>query len=217
LNVHDLHAIRAAVADLDEAKALSLVDQALAAGETSKDIIRAVQEGLRTVGERYENKEIYLAGLIMAGEIFRGAMELARPGLEDEPAGQASGKVLLGTVAGDIHDIGKNMAALAFQILGYTVEDLGVNVEPERFLEAARLSEPDIVGMSGLLVVAFDAMQRTIALLREHAGELAKTPLFIIGGGTINEQVARHVGTDLWTDDAIEGARRCHELLERSR
>ncbi len=213
--MNDLQAIRTAVTDLDEKRVLSLVQGALDAGEDSADIVHAVQDGLRTVGERYERKEIYLAGLIMAGEIFRGAMELAQPGLEDELSGNAYGRVLLGTVAGDIHDIGKNMAALAFRMLGFTVEDLGVNVSPETFLEAARRFKPDIVGMSGLLVVAFDAMQRTVTLFREHADELTVTPLFVIGGGTISEQVARYVGADLWTDDAMEGARRCQEALER--
>jgi methylmalonyl-CoA mutase cobalamin-binding domain/chain len=217
MKVNDLQDIRTAVTDLDEKRVLSLVEEALAAGEDSADIVHAVQDGLRTVGERYERKEIYLAGLIMAGEIFRGAMELAQPGLEDELSGNAYGRVLLGTVAGDIHDIGKNMAALAFRMLGFTVEDLGVNVSPETFLEAARQFKPDIVGMSGLLVVAFDAMQRTVTLFREHADELTVTPLFVIGGGTISEQVARYVGADLWTDDAMEGARRCQEALERRR
>jgi methylmalonyl-CoA mutase cobalamin-binding domain/chain len=217
MKVRSLQAIRKAVADLDEQRVLSLVDEALAAGENSGEVVHAIQDGLRTVGERYERKEIYLAGLIMAGEIFRGAMELARPGLEDELAGTAFGRVLLGTVAGDIHDIGKNMAALAFRMLGFTVEDLGVNVPPEKFLEAAQQFKPDIVGMSGLLVVAFDAMQRTVDLFREHADELDVTPLFVIGGGTISEQVARYVGAELWTDDAMEGARRCQKALENRR
>jgi methanogenic corrinoid protein MtbC1 len=214
--VHDLSAIRTAVAGLDEKSAIALVEEALAAGENSVDIIHAIQDGLRTVGERYERKEIYLAGLIMAGEIFRGAMELAQPGLEDEFAGNARGRVLLGTVAGDIHDIGKNMAALAFRMFGFTVEDLGVNVPKEKFLEAAKRFQPDIVGMSGLLSLAFTAMQETIALLREHAAAFAKMPICIIGGSTIDEQVARYVGTDLWTDDAMAGARLCQEALEKS-
>jgi methanogenic corrinoid protein MtbC1 len=187
----------------------------LAAGESSLDIIHAVQDGLRSVGERYERKEIFLAGLIMAGEIFRDVMDLAQAGLEDELSGDASGRVLLGTVAGDIHDIGKNMAALAFRMFGFTVEDLGVNVPPQRFLEAATRFRPDIVGMSGLLLVAFTSMQETIALLKEHAAELDPVPVVVIGGGTINDQVARYVGADLWTDDAMAGVRLCQEALEK--
>ncbi len=211
----DPAAITRAVSDLDESTALALVEEAVAVHEDPAEIIHAVQDGLRAVGERYESKDIYLSGLIMAGEIFRGAMEMVKPGLEEELVGDAYGRVLLGTVAGDIHDIGKNLAALAFRMLGFTVHDLGVNVPPQKFLEAAREFKPDIVGMSGLLTVAFDAMQQTIALLKEHADELAKAPLYVIGGGTINEQVARYVGADLWTDDAMEGARQCQQALER--
>jgi methylmalonyl-CoA mutase cobalamin-binding domain/chain len=168
----------------------------------------------RSVGERYEQKDIYLSGLIMAGEIFRSVMTVAQPGLEDELAGDASGRVLLGTVAGDIHDIGKNIAALAFRMFGFTVEDLGVNVPPETFLEAAKSFRPDIVGLSGLLSVAFTAMHDTVEIFTAHLAELAPKPVIVIGGGTIDEQVARYVGADLWTDDAMEGVRLCRRALE---
>ena len=148
-------------------------------------------------------------------------MELAQPGLENELekelVGSASGRVLLGTVAGDIHDIGKNMAALAFRMFGFTVEDLGVNVPAERFLEAAGEFKPDIVGLSGLLSVAFTAMHDTVALFRENASEQSGTPLFVIGGGTIDEHVAGYVGADLWTNDAMEGVRLCQSILENRR
>jgi methanogenic corrinoid protein MtbC1 len=214
LNVQDLDAISAAVADLDDKAVLRLVKEALSAGESSVDVVHAVEAGMRTVGERYEQKDIYLAGLIMAGEIFRSVMELAQPGWENELVGNASGRVLLGTVAGDIHDIGKNMAALALRMFGFTVEDLGVNVPPEIFLEAAKSFRPDIVGLSGLLSVAFTAMRDTVALFREHASDFEAVPIFVIGGGTIDEQVARYVGADLWTDDAMEGVRLCQRALE---
>lgn len=215
MNSRNLANIRKSVAELDETKVVTLVRDALATGVSSVDIIHAVQEGLRDVGERYERKEIFLAGLIMAGEIFRDVMDLAQTGLEDELSGDASGRVLLGTVAGDIHDIGKNMAALAFRMFGFTVEDLGVNVPAERFLEAAKSFRPDIIGMSGLLLVAFTSMQETIALLKEHTAELDPKPVLVIGGGTINDQVARYVGADLWTDDAMAGVRLCQQALEK--
>ncbi len=157
-----LQTISAAVAALDEKTAVRLVEAAVAEGGNSVDIVRAVQEGMRTVGERYEQQDIYLSGLIMAAEIFRSVMAIAQPGLEAELQGDASGRVLLGTVAGDIHDIGKNMAALAFRMFGFTVEDLGVNVPPEVFLQAARTFKPDIVGLSGLLSLAFTAMRDTV-------------------------------------------------------
>jgi len=213
-SVRNMDAISAAVAQLDQKRVLELVREALAAGENSVDVVHVVEAGMRTVGERYERKEIFLSGLIMAGEIFRSVMEFAQPGLEDEMVGNASGRVLLGTVAGDIHDIGKNMAGLAFHLYGFTVEDLGVNVPPETFIEAAKRFKPDIVGLSGLISIAFTAMRDTVALFREREAEFAVMPVFVIGGGTIDENVANYVRTDYWTGDAMEGVRLCQRVLE---
>lgn len=209
-----LDAISAAVAGLDEKTVIRLAKEALAAGETSVDVVRAVEAGMRTVGERYEHRDIYLAGLIMAGEIFNGVMEFAQPGLESELVGNASGRVLLGTVAGDIHDIGKNTARLAFRTYGFTVEDLGENVPPEDFFAAAKRFKPDIVGLSGLVSVAFTSMRSTVALFRERAAELEQMPFLVIGGGTIDEHVAHYVDADYWTNDAMEGVRLCQQALE---
>lgn len=209
--------IRAAVAALDYQAAIELVGQAQARGESAADIVHATQAGMRAVGERYEREEIFLSGLIMAGEIFRGVMELVQPDWESSLQGGASGSVLLGTVAGDIHDLGKNMAALAFRAFGFAVEDLGVDVPPEEFLAAARRLNPDIIGMSGLVTIAFSSMRETVALVREHEAELANPPLTVIGGATVDENVARYVGADHWTNDAMEGVRICQRLIEGRR
>ena len=212
-----MESITAAVAALDYGSTLTLVRDALAEGESAADIVRATQAGLQVVGERYERQEIFLSGLIMAGEIFRGVMEMVQPDWESSLEGGASGRVLLGTVAGDIHDLGKNMAALAFRAFGFGVEDLGVNVPPQAFLEAARRTRPDIVGISGLLTLAFDSMRDTIALIRQDAAELGRMPLFVIGGATIDEHIARYTGADHWTNDAMEGVRICQRMLEATK
>ena len=209
-----LAGITTAVAALDERQSIALVKQALEGGESSVRIVRAAQDGMQTVGLRYEQQDIFLAGLIMAGEIFRAIMDLAQPGLENELVGDASGHVLLGTVAGDIHDIGKNMAALTFRMFGFTVDDLGTNVSPERFLEAVKAASPDIVGMSGLLSAAFTSMRDTVALIKSHADELTRVPVTIVGGGTIDEIAARYIGADHWTTDAMEGVRICQGFME---
>jgi dimethylamine corrinoid protein len=210
----EMQALTAAVAALDDKSARRLVQEAVDRGETTEAIVQATKDGLQEVGERYERQEIFLSGLIMAGEIFRGVMDLVLPDWESEaPSDGGSGKVLLGTVAGDIHDLGKNMASLTFRAFGFTVEDLGVNVPPEDFLEAARHFKPDIIGMSGLLSLAFDSMQETVQLLRAHADEL-DSPLLVIGGATIDEHVAGWVGADHWTNDAMEGVRICQRMLE---
>jgi len=210
-----LASLSEAVGALDEKRALLLVEEALATGRSSAAVLRAVEQGMRTVGERYETEEIFLAGLIMAGEIFRGTMALARPGLEERHDTEAQGRVLIGTVAGDIHDIGKNVAVLALQSFGFVVKDLGVNVPPERFVEEAEAFAPDIIGLSGLLTGAFASMRNTVELLREHTKGLVTPPAIIIGGGTLDEQVAKQIGADLWTNDAMQGVRLCEELLER--
>lgn len=211
-----LQMISDAVSSLDDREAIRWVKHALSIGDGSMEILRAAEQGMRGVGRRYEEHEFFLAGLIMAGEIFRGVMELTLPGLEDEVEGRGAGCVVLGTVAGDIHDIGKDLVGLVFRANGFTVKDLGVNVPPGRFLEAARTLHPDIVGMSGLLSGAFVSMRTTVRLLREHASELDPVPVTIIGGETIDEQVAEYVGADHWTTDAIEGVRICRRVMERS-
>jgi methanogenic corrinoid protein MtbC1 len=209
--------ITAAVAALDYTSALRLVNEALGRGETAVDIVRATQAGLQVVGERYERQEIFLSGLIMAGEIFRGVMEIVQPEWESNLHGGASGRVLLGTVLGDIHDLGKNMAALTFRAFGFAVEDLGVDVPPQDFLKAALRGKPDIIGLSGLLTLAFNSMRETVALIQDHGAELGGAPLIVIGGATIDEHVARYVGADHWTNDAMDGVRLCQRLLESRR
>lgn len=212
-----LAALSAAVAALREKEALALVKAARDRGESSMTILRAVKDGMQAVGRRYEDEEIFLSGLIMAAEIFRGAMEIAPLDTPEEASAATSGRLLIGTVAGDIHDIGKSVAALTFRSFGFTVKDLGVNVPPARFLEEALSFAPDIIGLSGLLSTAFTSMRDTVALLREHAADLTPSPLIILGGATIDETVARYVGTDLWTTDAMHGVRLCQELLQTRR
>lgn len=214
LQKRHLQMISDAVSALDDREAIRWVKHAQSIGESSLEIVRAAEQGMHGVGQRYEDQEFFLAGLIMAGEIFRSVMELVLAGLEGEIIGDGTGRVLLGTVAGDIHDIGKDLVGLVFRANGFTVKDLGVNVSPERFLEATRTFSPDIVGMSGLLSGAFTAMRSTVQLLKEHASELDPVPVTIIGGETIDDQVARYVGADYWTIDAIEGVHICQRIME---
>lgn len=176
------------------------------------EITRAGEHGMRRVGERYEQGVYFLSGLIMAGEIFKEIVALVQPGLEIELSGDASGRVLLGTVAGDIHDIGKNIVSMALRGFGFTVEDLGVDVSPERFVEAARSCHPDIIGLSGLTSASYESMRLAIKALR--AGDIDRVgdiPI-VIGGAAVNRQVADFVGADHWSTDAMEGVRICERL-----
>jgi methanogenic corrinoid protein MtbC1 len=201
------------VAELNEQAVLALAQERLSDGDDPLSIVEDCQEGMRRVGERYEQGRYYLSGLIMAGEIFREVMELAQPVIEAQISGEKSGRVLLGTVQGDIHDIGKNIQGMLLSCHGFTVYDLGVDVPPAEFLAQAKKVKPDIIGLSGLLTSSYDVMRDTITLIREPTvPELADLPI-IIGGTSINEQVCQYVGADHWVVNSMEGVRLCQRLL----
>jgi len=153
-----------------------------------------------------------LAGLIMAGEIFGQVMELLRPVVRRQISDRASGCILLGTVKGDIHDLGKNIVNMLLSCHHFAVHDLGVDVSPATFAQQAAQVQPHIVGLSGLLTSAYDAMQETVALLRTQGYE---GPI-IIGGGQISEEVCQYVGADYWTTDGVAGVELCKRLIAAS-
>lgn len=202
------------VADLEEQKVLELVRQRIESDEDPLTIVEDCQEGLREVGERYERREYYLSGLIMAGEIFREVMEILTSFIEVLFTGQESGLILLGTVQGDIHDIGKNNLSLLLTSYGFTVHDLGVDVSAQEFLNKALEIRPHIIGLSGLLTSSFDSMRETIELIRSiDEPQITSTPI-VIGGNQIDEQVCQYVGADAWVTDAMSGVRLCQKWLE---
>jgi methanogenic corrinoid protein MtbC1 len=201
------------VADLMEQETLDLVRVRLEEKDDPLTIVEDCQEGLRLVGERYERQEYYLSGLIMAGEIFREVMELLSPVIEGSFIGSESGVILLGTVEGDIHDIGKNNLSLLLTCYGFTVHDLGVDVPPAEFLRMALQIQPDIIGLSGLLTSSYDSMLETIRLLRASPDLKIAEASIVIGGNQLNEQVSQYVGADGWVTDAMEGVRLCQKIM----
>jgi methanogenic corrinoid protein MtbC1 len=199
--------------ELEENAVLSLVAEWLVVGDDPLEIIDAAQQAMRLVGERYEERQYYISGMMMAGEIFREVMELVEPVLVKRFRGSESGHILLGTVEGDIHDIGKNIFNTLLRCHGFTVTDLGVDVPPARFVEKAIQIRPDIIALSGLLTISYDAMKFTIQRVRqlEDPG-LRRTP-FIIGGGTVNSMVCAFVGAEYWASDAMYGVQLCRQIL----
>jgi methylmalonyl-CoA mutase cobalamin-binding domain/chain len=205
------------LADLDEDAVLDLVRRRIVTGDDPLGIVEECNAGMRLVGERYERGEFYVSGLIMSGEIFREVVELVKPFLTKRPVAQMSGRILLGTVHSDIHDIGKNMAGMLLACYGFTVIDLGVDVPPAEFVAQAAQVKPDIVGLSGLITASFEAMKETVAALRSEGQ--AQRPAFpiVIGGGMIDDQVCRYVGADYWAPDAMSGVRLCQRLLKETK
>jgi methanogenic corrinoid protein MtbC1 len=199
-----------AIADLNEELALKLVKEQLEDNEDPLKLIAKCQEGLFQVGERYSQRKYFLSGLIMGGEIFCEAMEQIRPAMEYQISGTSSGKVLLGTVMGDVHDIGKNIFKLLLTCYKTTVYDLGVDVSPKEFLRQAKKLKPDILGLSGLITKAYDSMRETVELFRKEGYQIP----IIIGGSQINESVFRYTKADFWANDANKGVTICLRLFK---
>jgi methanogenic corrinoid protein MtbC1 len=203
------------VANLEEDAVLELVQQRLDAGDDPLQIIEECNEGLREVGQRYEKGEYFIAGLIMSGEIFREVVELVHPLLEKQVSGNSSGRVLVGTVSGDIHDLGKNMFGMLLACHGFQVIDLGVDVPPVEFAAKVIEIKPDFVGLSGLITASYETMKETVAMLRSESRKHNLSFPIIIGGGFIDDQICQYVEADYWMPDAMAGVRLCEKLSSK--
>lgn len=203
------------VADLEEDAALELVNQRIQAGDDPMQIIAECNEAMREVGHRYEKGEYFVAGLIMSGEIFREVVDLILPLLEHDSDGETYGRALVGTVSGDIHDIGKNMFGMLLACHGFEVIDLGVDVPPAVFAAKAVEVKPDFVGLSGLITASFEKMRETVTVLRSEAQQHGLSFPIIIGGGSIDDHICQYVGADYWMPDAMAGVRLCEKLLSK--
>ena len=204
------------VADLDEDAVLDVVRQRIDAGGDPMTIINECNDGMREVGQRYEDGDYFVAGLIMSGEIFREVVELVQPLIPAESANSAAARVLVGTVAGDIHDIGKNIFGMLLTCHGFEVVDLGVDVPPEVFVAKVIEIQPDIIGLSGLITASFETMRETVSLLRAAMQKNELQIPIIIGGSMVDEQVREYVNADHWMSDAMGGVRLCEDLIHKA-
>ena len=212
-----VEALTEAIAEMDEVMALRLVGELVDAGASRSAVLQAANAALQTVGERYERKEYFLSALIVGGEIFKRVVEMLGPETRGDRPGTIVGKVLLGTVEGDLHDIGKNMAATALSGLGFEVRDIGVDIPSAQFVEEVREYEPDILGLSGVLIpIAAIAMRKTVEVVQADRAEAGEMP-FVIIGGRVDQAIADYVRSDSWTTDAMEGARICQRFMEAKR
>ncbi len=209
-----VEALTTAIVEMDEVAALGLVDELLNLGASRAAIVQAATAALGIVGERYERKEYFLSALIVGGDIFRRVVEVMGPRAQSNKSESVLGRVLLGTVEGDLHDIGKNMAATVLTGLGFDVRDLGVDIPSAQFVEQVREYEPDILGLSGILIpTAATAMRKTVEAVRADRAEAGRMP-FVIIGGRVDQAIADHVRSDSWTTDAMEGGRICQGFME---
>jgi len=179
-------------------------------GVNPLEILEECRKGMLTVGERFEKGEFFLSEMIMAAEIYKQVTEKIKPYLISSTS-KAKGRIVIGTVEGDIHDIGKNIFIALLEVEGFDVVDLGVDVLPERFVEAIRVHNPNITGMSCLLSTSIEAMKVTVDAIVE-AGLRNKTRI-IIGGGRLEKHAAEYIKPDAYTDNAAQGVKICLELM----
>jgi methanogenic corrinoid protein MtbC1 len=198
----DLVRLTSLLGDLDEEPLMKLVEARLAAGDDPMSVVAACRDGMEIVGKRFAAQEYFVSDLIVSAELFNNIMKIIGPRL---PAGSGEGggpKVVFGTVLGDIHDIGKNLVIAMLRCNGFQVYDVGINVPPQVFVDKVKETGAGLVGLSGLLTIAYPAMENTIKALA--AAGLRNRVKVMVGGGLVDEFVCRHVGADGWGHDAME-------------
>ncbi|MFX1477645.1 MAG: B12-binding domain-containing protein [Promethearchaeota archaeon] len=202
-----------AMADLDRTKVLEIVKEEIKKKTDPLKIIESLSEGVKIVGDYFEKKEYFLAELITGGDIFENAFQELKPLLEKSNSTvQSKGKIVIGTVYGDVHDIGKNIVKTMLNATGFSVEDLGVDVPPEKFIEAAKRPEIKILGLSALLTVAIDSVSEIIRRLeRENLRDKIK---IIVGGSAFTEVIAEKLNVDAYGRDPQEAVNICKKFLD---
>lgn len=194
--------LREALLELREEDVLRLVKERIAGGVDPLLMVEECRQAMELVGKRFECKEYFITELIVSGEIFNQAMELIEPGLRASGGLKTLGKMVLGTVQGDIHEIGKNIVRTMLRCSGFEVYDLGVDVPPQKFVQAVQDTGSAILGLSSLMTTSFNAMKETVELIGQ-AG-LRKEVKIMVGGGPVNEMVREYVGADACAKDVAE-------------
>ena len=200
-----------ALANLNEDEVARLVQKEFDAGVDAMSILNECRKGMDIVGERYKSGEYFLSELIVSSEIFKEAIKVIEPQLQAGREGDKPTKIVLGTVKGDIHNIGKDIVAILLKAAGFEVYDLGIDVAPGAFVDKLKETEAPILGMSGLLTPSFESMKETVQAV-EAAGLRDKVKI-IIGGGIVTELVKRHTGADAFTGDGLEGVEICKKFV----
>jgi methanogenic corrinoid protein MtbC1 len=205
----DLQKLKQAMGDLDEDLVNEIIGKFVAGGPTqeqAQEVVAVCQQGMEIVGDNFEKGEYFVGDLIFAGELLTTSINTLKPVLGDATAA-TRGVIVLGTVEGDVHDIGKNIFRSMAEAGGFAVIDIGIDQPPEVFVNAVREHKPQIVGFSGVLTLAIDAMKRSIEAIKS-AG-VGSGVKFIIGGNAVNDEACEYSGADAWSRNAAEAVKIC--------
>ncbi|KPU44267.1 methionine synthase [Oxobacter pfennigii] len=210
----ELNVLTQSVGELDEEKVLGMLNEFIASNPSEQDaqkVVSACQSGMAIVGDLYEKGEYFVGDLIFAGELLTNAINTLKPVLGNSSS-ESAGSIVLGTVAGDLHDIGKNIFKSMCEAAGFEVTDLGIDQPATAFVEKVKQLKPDVVGMSGVLTLALEAMKETVDALKE-AG-LRDSVKIIIGGNPVTKEACVQIGADAFTTNAAEGVKICQEWVK---
>ena len=205
-----MDALAQAIRDLDEKRVNELVEEKIKAGVPALEIVKICNEGMVSLGDLFSEGVYFISELIFSAEILKGVMKRLDPLLQATGEGSSAGKVVIGTVKGDIHDIGKNIVVTLLRGAGFEVVDLGVDVPGPKFVETIRRSGARVLGLSALLNLTYPEMKAVIE-------EIAKAGIreqvkIIVGGAPVNEQVRQFAGADYWAPDAVAGVNLCKKI-----
>ena len=200
-----------ALADLEEKEALSIARGRLDAGEMPLKILGDSRKAMEIVGKRFADGEYFIPDLIYSGEILREITEMVKPKLTEAAEVKRLGKIVFGTVAGDIHDIGKDIVTFMLDVNGFEVCDLGIDVPAQRFVENIKETGAVVLGLSGLLTLAFDSMKATVQAIKD-AG-LRDEVKIMIGGGQVDDEVRKYTGADAYGADAMAAVTLAREWI----
>ncbi len=193
------------LADLKEKEAIKIVEDRLKAGEDPLKILDDARKAVEIVGKRFSDCEYFIPDLVYSGEILKTITDMVKPKITKAAATKRVGKVIVGTVAGDIHDIGKDIVVFMLDVNGFEVTDLGIDVPVQKFVDAIKNTGSKVVGLSGFLTLAFQSMKDTVEAIKK-AGLRDKVKI-MIGGGQIDEQVKNFTGADAYGKDAMEAVK----------
>lgn len=208
----DLQDLYTAIVSGNLELAVHTTEKALAGQQNPQVLINDyLIKGMEEIGSRFEAGKAYVPNLLMSARAMKGALELLRPAMENQTEKSALGKVVIGTVKGDLHDIGKNLVCSMLEGCGFEVVNLGVDVSDEKFVEAVKENKADIVCMSALLTTTMVYMQEVIHAL-EKAG-IRKDVKVMVGGAPLSEHFAREIGADGYSDNANAAVTLARKLI----
>ncbi|AKL94765.1 cobalamin binding protein [Clostridium aceticum] len=205
----DLKVLTEAVGELDEDKVLEMLEDFVATNPTEEEaqkVVNACQQGMAVVGDLFDKGEYFVGDLIFAGELLSSAIEALKPVIGSGST-EKVGTIVLGTVEGDLHDIGKNIFRSMAEAAGFEVYDIGIDQSVSAFIDKIKEVKPQILGMSGVLTLAIDAMKNVVDGLQQEG--LKNDLKIIIGGNPVTKEACEHVGADAFTTNAAEGVKIC--------